>query len=67
MVPADRFCRVSGHRLEVDLGREVAPGELVTFTVSYESRPPKGLYFVGPDREHPDRPKQIWSQGEAEA
>ncbi len=58
--------RVSGHRLEVDLGREVAPGELVTFTVSYESRPPKGLYFVGPDREHPDRPKQIWSQGEAE-
>jgi len=25
-----------------------------------------GLYFVGPDEGYPDKPRQIWSQGEAE-
>ena len=58
--------RTTGQQLLVDLGRTVAPGEEITFTVSYEANPRKGLYFVGPDRAYPSKPRQIYSQGESE-
>ncbi len=34
--------------------------------IRYEAKPAKGLYFVLPDKDYPDRPKQIWTQGESE-
>jgi aminopeptidase N len=30
------------------------------------SHPQTGLYFVGPDRAYPGKPRQIWSQGESD-
>jgi aminopeptidase N len=56
----------AGEQLLVDLGRSVSPGEEVTFTVTYEARPRRGLFFVGPDRGYPEKPRMIYNQGEGE-
>jgi aminopeptidase N len=34
--------------------------------IRYEGSPKKGLYFVGPDKNYPNRPKEVWTQGESE-
>ena len=34
--------------------------------IRYEGQPKKGLYFVLPDKNYPNRPKEVWTQGEAE-
>ncbi|MGC2720499.1 MAG: M1 family metallopeptidase, partial [Candidatus Acidiferrales bacterium] len=34
--------------------------------IRYEGSPKKGLYFVGPDKNYPSRPKEVWTQGESE-
>jgi aminopeptidase N len=41
-------------------------GEKFEVDIHYEGKPAKGLYFILPDKAYPDRPKQIWSQGESE-
>ena len=52
--------------LTVDLGRSVKAGQDVSFTIRYEARPTRGLYFVGPTKEYPKTPQQIWTQGAME-
>ena len=34
--------------------------------IRYDGQPKKGLYFILPDKNYPNRPKEIWTQGEAE-
>ena len=41
-------------------------GDKFDIVIRYEGRPSKGLYFILPDKDYPDRPRQIWSQGESE-
>jgi aminopeptidase N len=41
-------------------------GEKFDIEIRYEGKPSKGLYFILPDKDYPDRPKQIWTQGESE-
>src|SRR3984893_664223 len=41
-------------------------GEKYEIEIRYEGKPAKGLYFILPDKEYPDRPIQIWTQGESE-
>jgi len=55
-----------GEELLVDLGREVKPGEEIALTISHEAVPSRGLYFVGPDKGYPSKPRMIYSQGEQE-
>lgn len=52
--------------LRVDLGAGRRAGEELTVAVEYEARPRRGLYFVGPDEGYPEKPEQVWSQGEQE-
>jgi len=52
--------------LQVDLGRARKPGQSTTVTVAYTATPRRGLYFNAPDEGYPDRPAQIWTQGQAE-
>jgi len=60
-----------------DLGFEVEPKKLIihldrvyslldtlTVSVEYSCTPKRGLYFVQPDSAYPDKPWQIWTQGE---
>jgi aminopeptidase N len=54
-----------GGRLRIELGRRRA-GESITTAVRYAATPRRGLYFVGPDEGYPDKPLQVWSQGQDE-
>jgi aminopeptidase N len=56
----------TGRELIVMLDRLRGPADTVTFTVVYSARPRLGVYFVNPDAGYPDKPAQIWSQGEME-
>ena len=55
-----------GHQLRIDLGRSVPAGEVLVVDIEYGATPRRGLYFVGPDAEYPDKPVQVWSQGQDE-
>jgi aminopeptidase N len=52
--------------LTVDLERARRPGQSTTVVVTYSATPRRGLYFNLPDEGYPDRPTQIWTQGQAE-
>jgi aminopeptidase N len=64
-------------RLSINLDRAYQPNEEITIVISYHTnRPPAertalvgggGLNFILPRSGDPTRPKQTWSQGEAEA
>ena len=53
-------------KLIVSLPKPGKFGEKLEVEIKYEGRPSKGLYFILPDKEYPNRPKQIWTQGESE-
>jgi aminopeptidase N len=55
-----------GERLRIELGRAYARGETLVCSVRYHARPRRGLYFIGPDPQHPDRPVECWTQGQDE-
>jgi aminopeptidase N len=55
-----------GTRLHVRLPRPLREGEEAAVTVAYRAMPRRGLYFIGPDEAYPQRPRQVWSQGEDE-
>ncbi len=58
--------RLGERSLHVDLGRPRSPRRRITTVVRYRARPRRGLYFNAPDPDYPDRPRQIWTQGQAE-
>ena len=52
--------------LHVQLAQPAKFGEKFDVELKYEGKPTSGLYFVLPDKDDPDRAKEIWTQGEAE-
>lgn len=54
------------NELVVSLERASARRERHEVFIRYEGQPKRGLYFILPDKNYPDRPKEIWTQGEAE-
>jgi aminopeptidase N len=52
-------------KLIVKLDRAYKTAEDISFTVKYLAKPKQGLHFVKPTINEPDRPYQIWSQGES--
>ena len=53
-------------KLIVPLPGAAKAGQKFDVEIKYEGKPTKGLYFILPDKDYPDRPKQIWTQGESE-
>jgi aminopeptidase N len=53
-------------KLIIPLAAEAKSGEKFDITIKYEGKPTKGMYFILPDKDYPDRPSQIWTQGESE-
>lgn len=53
-------------KLIVPLPGQARGGEKFDVEIRYEGKPSKGLYFILPDKDYPNRPKQIWTQGESE-
>ncbi len=50
----------------VPLNAPSKKGDKHEIFIRYEGSPKKGLYFVGPDKNYPNRPKEVWTQGESE-
>lgn len=53
-------------KLLIPLGTPAQAGQTWEITIRYEGRPRRGLYFILPDKDYPNQPKEIWTQGEAE-
>ena len=53
-------------RLVVTLPKGAKAGAKFDVEIKYQGTPTKGLYFVLPDKDYPNRPLQIWTQGESE-
>lgn len=54
-------------KLKIYLDRSYSFKDTLSVIVEYfVSNPRKGLYFIQPDSAYPDKPYQIWSQGEPE-
>src|ERR1700731_4652137 len=56
----------SADKLIIPLPPAAKTGEKFDVAIRYEGKPAKGIYFILPDKDYPDRPKQIWTQGESE-
>jgi aminopeptidase N len=57
---------VDPKQLVVALGKASSRGDRHEIAIQYDGRPKKGLYFVLPDKNYPNQPPEIWTQGEAE-
>lgn len=66
--------------LKINLGREVKPNETFKIEIEYTAKPnelkkggsdaisdDKGLYFINPKGEDPNKMPQIWTQGETQS
>ncbi|HZS09606.1 MAG TPA: M1 family aminopeptidase [Blastocatellia bacterium] len=53
-------------KLAIELPRDYSRDETLTVEIAYSCRPRKGLYFIKPDDKYPEKPRQIWSQGQTE-
>src|SRR5438046_1004354 len=56
----------TAEKLIIPLASEAKAGDKFEITIRYEGKPTKGMYFILPDKDYPDRPRQIWTQGESE-
>jgi aminopeptidase N len=53
-------------KLAIELDRPYGRNEQLTVEISYSCFPRKGLFFIKPDEDYPNKPRQVWSQGENE-
>jgi aminopeptidase N len=53
-------------KLVVTLPKGSKAGVKYEVEIKYQGTPSKGLYFILPDKDYPNRPLQIWTQGESE-
>ena len=64
---AAKFENDTAHnKLIVTLASPAQAGAKLDVTIRYDAKPTKGLYFILPNKNYPDRPTQIWTQGESE-
>ncbi|MCP4446595.1 MAG: M1 family metallopeptidase [Myxococcales bacterium] len=55
-----------GEILRVQFAQALASGTLLELAIDYAAVPRRGLYFVGPDEHYPNKPNQVWTQGQDE-
>jgi aminopeptidase N len=53
-------------QLIVPLASAAKKGDKFEVEIKYEGKPSKGAYFILPDKDYPQQPKEIWTQGESE-
>ena len=59
--------RYDGAKLKIDFAKPLDPDREVTLRIPYRvTNPRAGIYFVGPDEHYPDKPVEIWTQGQDE-
>jgi aminopeptidase N len=56
-----------GQLLHIPVKVEVIAGKILDLIIHYGvENPQRGLYFIQPDEHYPDKPTQVWTQGEDE-
>ena len=56
-----------GEQLQVSLSQPTRINQPIEIAITYRSdNPQRGLYFVAPTAHEPDKPTQVWTQGEDE-
>jgi aminopeptidase N len=56
-----------GELLHIPVKVAVIAGKILDLVIYYGvSNPQRGLYFIQPDEHYPDKPTQVWTQGEDE-
>ncbi|HET9625160.1 MAG TPA: M1 family metallopeptidase, partial [Kofleriaceae bacterium] len=58
--------RHNGKKLRVELAEPAAAGTELAISIAYRGSPRRGLYFIAPDEAYPNKPVQVWSQGQDE-
>jgi len=56
-----------GEQLQVRLKDATTAGKAVTLAIAYHvEQPQRGIYFIAPNEHYPQKPVQVWTQGEDE-
>ena len=56
-----------GEQLHIQLQTPTEARKEIKIAIAYGvEKPQRGLYFVGPDKHYPNKPTQVWTQGEDE-
>ena len=56
-----------GELLHIPVKVDVIAGKILDLVIHYGvTNPQRGLYFIQPDEHYPDKPTQVWTQGEDE-
>ncbi len=48
----------------IHLDKSYSYRDTISLSIEYSATPKKGMYFVQPDSGYPNKPQQIWTQGE---
>jgi aminopeptidase N len=56
--------RTTDDQLYITLDRQYPGAVPLDFVVRYHAQPQRGLFFIFPDEHHPNRPRQIWGNGD---
>ncbi|MBX2862284.1 MAG: M1 family metallopeptidase [Leptolyngbyaceae cyanobacterium MAG.088] len=56
-----------GEKLHIHLSKPTLAERPITLVIAYAVKEPqRGIYFIAPDEHYPDKPYQVWTQGEDE-
>ena len=55
-----------GEQLNINLLNPTSTEDLDISIAYHVAKPQRGLYFIAPDEHYPDKPTQVWTQGEDE-
>ncbi|WP_017317908.1 M1 family metallopeptidase [Mastigocladopsis repens] len=56
-----------GEQLSIQLDSPTEVDKRIVITIAYSvDKPQRGIYFIQPDKHYPNKPSQVWTQGEDE-
>ncbi|MEH1925065.1 M1 family metallopeptidase [Nostoc sp.] len=56
-----------GEQLSIQLSEATQVGKRLLIAIAYSVvKPQRGIYFIQPDKHYPNKPTQVWTQGEDE-
>lgn len=66
MSDAEIKYRYDGEKIKIIFENKIKKGKNFKISINYSSRPRRGIFFIAPDRYYPNKPYQLWTQGEDE-
>ena len=64
---SEQAFETDGEQLHIRLQEPTVANERLKLAIAYSvEKPQRGLYFIQPDKHYPNKPVQVWTQGEDE-